>query len=307
MLRGNNGLQIFGSDHDRLKMCSLLKEGIQRFGHSIHGFCFMSNHIHLIVQTSDIPLSIVIKHLAAGYAQYMNNKYDRIGHLFQGRFKSILINEEGYINELIRYVHLNPVRAGIVTWPENYHWSSHRTYIGIKDTPWISQEWILQKLHPDIPVARKLFDEFVKKGIGVEVSEEFKIAINQGLQLKAKKASEEDFGPILQKQEVQNIFSLEEIITAVSNVLGLTLSEIKSSSTRIHITARGITALMVKKSPQLTLQSLAIFLNKDQSVLSRAALSLELKMDTDVELAKLINRINDHLVCSLKPCIPICT
>lgn len=111
MLRGNDGQPIFFSEEDKSRLCLLMQKGTERFGHSIEAFCFMLNHIHLAVRVADISISRIIQHLAFRYTRYINRKYKRVGHLFQGRFKSILVDDEDYLNELIRYIHLNPVRA----------------------------------------------------------------------------------------------------------------------------------------------------------------------------------------------------
>ena len=91
MLRGNDGQPIFFSEADRFRMCLLLQEGVERFGHSVHAFCFMSNHIHLAIQVADTSISQIMQHLAFRYTQHINRHQKRIGHLFQGRFKSILV------------------------------------------------------------------------------------------------------------------------------------------------------------------------------------------------------------------------
>lgn len=130
MLRGNDGQDIFFSDADHCAMCLLLQEGVEKYGHRIHAFCFMRNHIHLLIQVGEISLSKIMQNLAFRYSQKINRKNKRIGHLFQGRFKAILIEEHNYFTRLLRYIHTNPVRANVVDTPENYIWSSHNAYIG---------------------------------------------------------------------------------------------------------------------------------------------------------------------------------
>ena len=95
-------------------MCFLLQEGVQRFGHKIHAFCFMKNHVHFAIQVDKISISRIIQNLAFRYTRYINRKYGRIGHLFQGRFKSIIVQGSLYFNRLIKYIHLNPNRAYLV-------------------------------------------------------------------------------------------------------------------------------------------------------------------------------------------------
>jgi len=138
MLRGNDGQAIFFNNEDQCKMCLLIQEGVERFGHSVVAFCFMSNHIHLAIQVNQVDLSRIIQNLSFRYTRYVNLKQKRIGHLFQGRFKSILVDSNRYLKELVRYIHLNPVRAGIVSLPEQYQWSSHNTYLGASDLVWMA-------------------------------------------------------------------------------------------------------------------------------------------------------------------------
>ena len=114
MLRGNDGQEIFFSDADRCRMCLLIQQGVERYGHRIHAFCFMSNHIHLLLQVGDIHISKIMHNLAFRYSQKTNRQYSKIGHLFQGRFKACLVEETSYFLRLLRYIHMNPVRAGLV-------------------------------------------------------------------------------------------------------------------------------------------------------------------------------------------------
>src|SRR3990172_12163731 len=128
MLRGNNGQQIFSSNRERCQFCLLMQEGVERYGHQILAFCFMSNHVHLAVRIKDVSLSKICQNLAFRYTRFYNWQHKTIGHLFQGRFKSVLVGSNRYLKELIRYIHLNPVRARLVENPLDYQWSSHQAY-----------------------------------------------------------------------------------------------------------------------------------------------------------------------------------
>jgi REP element-mobilizing transposase RayT len=165
MLRGNNGQTIFFSDSDRCRLCLLIQQGIERFDHSVHAFCFMKNHVHLVIQTGTVPLSRIIQHLAFRYARYINRKQNRIGHLFQGRFKAILVDDNDYLLKLVRYVHVNPVRAGITADPKEYLWSSHRTYLGIDQLLWLCQNCVLLKFHSNHEIARERFETYTHREI----------------------------------------------------------------------------------------------------------------------------------------------
>src|SRR5205807_6833133 len=126
----------------------------------VHAFCFMSNHIHLAIQVGDISISRIMQHLAFRYARYINRQQNRIGHLFQGRFKSILVDEDRYLKELVRYIHLNPVRANLVASPEEYVWSSHRAYMNQDEFTWLTQDRLLKRFHHDPQVAIRNYEKY---------------------------------------------------------------------------------------------------------------------------------------------------
>ena len=135
ILRGNSGQPVFFTDEDCCRFYLLLQEGTCRFGYRIHAFFLMTNHIHLVIQVGAIPLSRGMQNLSFRYARWINWRKKRTGHLFQGRYKAVLVDGDSYLLELIRYIHLNPVRAGMVTDPEEYLLSGHRAYLGIENLP----------------------------------------------------------------------------------------------------------------------------------------------------------------------------
>ncbi len=100
MLRGNGGQDIFFCPEDRYHLFILMQEGIERFGHRVHAFCLMSNHIHLVIQVSDIPLSRIMQNLSFRYPRWVNSRHKRMGHLFQGRYKALLVDGDSYLLEL---------------------------------------------------------------------------------------------------------------------------------------------------------------------------------------------------------------
>ena len=120
--RGNNQEKIFKNDRDREKFLEYLEKANERFSIIIHTYCLMSNHFHLLVGTPDANLSQAMQWINVSYATYFNRKRGRAGHLFQGRFKAILIDADEYLKHLSRYIHLNPVRAKLVSGPSEYQW-----------------------------------------------------------------------------------------------------------------------------------------------------------------------------------------
>ena len=142
--RGNEKRDIFRSSQDRRKFLSYMESSVVRYGAIMHVWCLMSNHYHLLIETPAGNLSQIMRHINGAYTTYFNVKRKRAGHLFQGRYKAILIDANSYATELSRYIHLNPVRAGMVERPEDYPWSSYKSYIGKSRVPeWQKTEFIL--------------------------------------------------------------------------------------------------------------------------------------------------------------------
>ncbi len=142
--RGNERADIYKSQRDREKFLSYLESASARYGAFIHAFCLMRNHYHLLLETPQGNLSEIMQHINGAYTTYFNVKRKRAGHLFQGRFKAILVEADEYAAELSRYIHLNPVRVGAVSKPEEYRWSSYCAYIGNATSPgWLKTDFIL--------------------------------------------------------------------------------------------------------------------------------------------------------------------
>ena len=161
---GNAGEAIFKSLRDREKFLEYLEEASSRFSLRIHTYCLMTNHYHLLVETPEANLSRAIQWINVSYAVYFNNKRLRRGHLFQGRFKSLLVEADEYLKHLSRYIHLNPVRAKIVDSLSQYPWSSYPFFIGeLKTPPWFCGKWILSQFGKNLSKAKKNYQAFVEE------------------------------------------------------------------------------------------------------------------------------------------------
>jgi len=142
--RGNAGEDIFHSIRDREKFLEYLEKAVKRFSIIIHTYCLMTNHYHLLIETAQANLSLAMQWLNVSYAAYYNKRRQRSGHLFQGRFKSVLVEADEYLKPLSRYIHLNPVKAGMVNSPGEFSWSSYPAFIGkIKTPDWLETGWLL--------------------------------------------------------------------------------------------------------------------------------------------------------------------
>jgi REP element-mobilizing transposase RayT len=160
--RGNEQKGIFKSQRDREKFIEYLESAVKRYDAVIHAYCLMDNHYHLLLETPSGNLSRIMAHINGAYTTYFNVKRERFGHLFQGRYKAILIEADEYAKELSRYIHLNPVRAKMVNLPEEYEWSSYSYYIGKKKSPeWLKIDFILGYFEKKLSAAQKRYKEFV--------------------------------------------------------------------------------------------------------------------------------------------------
>jgi hypothetical protein len=125
----------------------------------------MTNHVHLAIQVGDVPLSRIMQNLAFRYTRWVNWRQNRSGHLFQGRFKAVLVDADAYLLELTRYIHLNPLRARLVQSPEDYPWSSHNAYLGKVTIPWLTTDWVLAHFAPHPKQARDAYEDFFEQGV----------------------------------------------------------------------------------------------------------------------------------------------
>jgi putative transposase len=159
--RGNEQKDVFKSERDREKFLEYLESATRRYDAVIHVYCLMDNHYHLLLETPSGNLPQIMRHINGAYTTYFNVKRGRSGHLFQGRYKAILVDIDEYAKELSRYIHLNPVRAKMVKTPEEYKWSSYPFYIGKKKSPqWLHSDFILQYFGNKASIAQKRYRNF---------------------------------------------------------------------------------------------------------------------------------------------------
>lgn len=164
--RGNERKAIYFDDQDRRGFLELLGHVCKRCGWVCHAYCLMTNHYHLLIETPDGNLSRGMRQLNGEYTRYVNRNYSRVGHLFQGRYKAILVQKESYLLELSRYVVLNPVRAGMVELPGDWKWSSYLSTIGQDEVPaFLFVDWILSAFGEKRGLAVTQYKAFVASGI----------------------------------------------------------------------------------------------------------------------------------------------
>jgi putative transposase len=228
--RGNEQKDIFKSQKDREKFLAYLETAVVRYGAVIHAWCLMRNHYHLLMETPAGNLSQIMRHINGAYTTYFNVKRKRAGHLFQGRYKAILVEADEYAAELSRYIHLNPVRVGIAAKPEEYQWSSHRNYIGQSKPPdWLKTDFILGYFSEKTSEAKTGYRIFVEELIEKDYDSPLKATIAStvlGSMEFVSEVSERKLGETRDERNIPAVKKLtsrpliEEIVTKIEAELG---------------------------------------------------------------------------------------
>jgi REP element-mobilizing transposase RayT len=170
MLRGINKTDLFADDLDRLKFLERLGHVLEGGTAIVYAFALMGNHVHLLIRSGEAGIATVMRKLLTWYSIYVNKRHARTGHLFENRYKSILCEEESYFLELVRYIHLNPVRAGIVTAMDaldTYPWSGHRILVGNAPCAWMDSDFVLSQFASTRKKAKETYRTFVEAGLSM--------------------------------------------------------------------------------------------------------------------------------------------
>ena len=247
----------------------------------------MSNHVHLILEPTTYSLSIVVHAFAGRYAQYFNRRHEVKGHLFQDRFRSILIEDGDYLKRLVRYVHLNPIRANLVPSLQKHPWSSFCSYMALNEITWLTQNRILQKFGTADLEARKELVRHTSQIIDAELDIG---TVRESTQIGAF-GSEEfikcvvDFDTDIAIQKTQFV----DLIAVAQLEFGCSHKEISSDSREKRLVdLRSILALVVHQVPGLQLQQLALYLNRDSSSICRLVKRAKQSQDLERRAEKLL-------------------
>jgi putative transposase len=168
IVRGIERRKIFRSDYDRRNILNRFAELISETHTDCFAWALIPNHFHLLLRTGLVPIAVVMSRLLTGYAGWFNKKYKRHGQLFQNRYKSFLCQEDSYLKELVRYIHLNPLRAGLVTDMnelDNYPWCGHSVLMGRAEKSWQNIDYVYGFFSEQKRLARERYRTFVKKGV----------------------------------------------------------------------------------------------------------------------------------------------
>jgi REP element-mobilizing transposase RayT len=292
--RGNEQKDVFKSQKDREKFLDYLASATERYGAVLHAYCLMTNHYHLLLETPDGNLSQIMRHINGAYTTYFNIKRKRAGHLFQGRYKAILVEFDEYAMELTRYIHLNPVRAGMVALPEEYLWSSYRSYIDMSPAQeWLQQESILAYFGTGTVNTKQRYRIFVEDLLGTEYESPLKetfgtavlgsegfVAMIAETQIAAKGKDRS----ILGLQAFASRPEPDAILSAVSSVMG----ENKKL-------ARQVGMYLCHRHSGKKLKEIGALFSVGETAIAEARRLLSRKLKEDGQLAKAVETIRDKL------------
>lgn len=296
ILRGNAQQDIFFEDGDRCRFYLLLQTVVEKFGCRIHAFCLMTNHAHIAIQIGETPLSCIMQNLSLRYTTWINRRMNRSGHLFQGRYKAVLVDADSYLLELTAYIHLNPVRAVMVTAPEEYPWSSHTAYLGTELVPWLTTEQVLSMFGARRGLAVKQFSQFVEERTGDGRNNEF----HQGGAFDSRLLGEERFvdealeKAQLRREQKPTVREVLETIKTICNVDNETLCSRQRG--RAITEARTLAAWAVAEFSAGSISEVGRIFGRDISTLSACIKRMTDKARYDSVIAGKMELVKQALI-----------
>lgn len=296
ILRGNTQQDVFFEDCDRYRFFLLLQEGSEKFGYRIHAYCLMTNHIHLVIQVGETPLSRIMQSLSLRYTAWINRRLNRSGHLFQGRYKAVLVDADSYLLELVAYIHLNPLRAGMAASLGDYAWCSHSAYLGQEVVPWLTTDQVLTMLGCSRDKAVRSFSNFVEERMG----ESHKFEFYRGGEFDSRLLGDERFVDEAMKmaqmpRELKP--TVGQVLEAVKNICNIddeTLSSRQRSGSIAE--ARTLAAWAVSEFSDGTISEVGRLFGRDVSTLSACIKRMTNKALNDTGAAERMKLVKQALL-----------
>ena len=274
VLRGNHREAIFSRPADRCALNEILAEVIERFSIRVHAFCWMTNHLHLLMQIAERPLGHVMQRIAMRYSRYRHRLLRTTGHLFERRYKARLVDVDAYFLTLVRYIHLNPVKAHIIQDPADYPWSSHRAYLGIDSIAWLTTDFGLSLFSLDLDQARSAYRHFIiEDGEDIDPDNEAHPKDRRILGLDTF-INQIPFLPFRPRSSL----TLDQLAAQICDQHGIGVDLLRSRSSARALTSIRLQLLHAATELRIaTLTDVARFLNRDPSTLSKLAAKHPLK------------------------------
>ena len=290
--RGNQRQRIFRDDQDRQRYLEILSNLKNQFSFRLTAYVLMPNHVHLLLETGEVPLSRIMQRLGSSYTQYFNRRHKQVGHLFQGRYKAIVCDKNSYLLELTRYLHLNPVRAQVVKEPGEYKWSSYASYVGkAQGQQWLDSREVLEQFSRKVSEARQLYRRFVLEGIGEGHKEEY-YDVLEGRFLGDNEFAEQSKAKTEDPGYVRLKITSEALLGAACAVLGRKKAEmIGAQKDRERVRAREAICYVGRNRTELSVTALARSLGVDGTCVSRSVARMESRLRDDKKLKKVVDTI----------------
>ena len=295
MSRGNNRRKIFRSHDDYLKFTRIVAEQKCKLSFYLYAYCLMPNHFHLLIEMQDDPVSHIMQRVLTTYSRYHNRKYKKSGHLFQARYKSILCESDKYLGELVRYIHLNPVRAKMVKRPEEYEYSGHRAYIGVDKSGLVDTEPVLRHFGGNKKRAEEVYIQFVESGLGQQSQARFYQAIEGRLLGNEEFLNEvkHRIGDHRKSPTAPERIDVDDLLSAATRCSGLSRQELCSRSKNRRAVAVREAVIVIGRERGITNRQLAEALGLDASAVTRrveAARSRQNESPDVIALRKALGR-----------------
>jgi REP element-mobilizing transposase RayT len=284
IVRGNQRQKTFLSDQDYRAYQKRLAKYRERYGYSVHAYCLMPNHVHLLLESSDQPLAKLMQGLQQSYSQYFNMSHRKVGHVFQGRYKAIICAKDEYLLELVRYIHLNPVRAGMVKAPEGYRYSGHQAYLESKAGDIIDPVKVLRLIG-----GKAGYRRFVREGMADGHKEEYYEVEDQRF-LGAEGFGDRVQGRVDATKRVPSKRSIEAIVRQLAKELGVSVDALRSRERGWVISkARTMIAYLMARRLGYELKEVASYLHRDMATVGTLVSRLYDRMQSDGEFLKRID------------------
>ena len=282
--RGNERREIFRDDGDRRLYLARLAECRDRYEFGILAYCLMPNHVHLAIERGPVPLGKIMLALHSFYSQKFNFRYERVGHLFQGRYKAFLVEHERYLDTLVRYIHLNPVKAGLAERPELHPWSSDRWYRHGAEPRWLDVDTVLRRLAPTRSRARAAY----RRWMGSKEPDYYEAAAALG---RVVKGGEEFAQRAMRLARLpsprRRRWTPSALAVAASALQGFSLDRLKDRSHgRPESRARLIAVFVGRRDHSITSSALAACFGRDESAFAHGLRRLALAMERDPVLSR---------------------
>ena len=270
--RGNAQQPIFLDETDRRQFLRLFGAEVEQQRWRCYVYCLMGNHYHAVIETPEANLSRGLRRLHGTYTQWFNRRHRRVGHLLQGRFKSLLVEKESYLLELCRYVVLNPVRAGFVPAPDDWVWSSYRATVGLDTAPvWLDVPCVLHLFDGDAAMARRAYAQFVIDGVSqpspwVHVTGQIFLGSPAFLERMERQLAGQSMTNVPASQTHPTRPSPDDVLGHVAASYGVSLSAVLSRS---HHDAYQTAVYLLRRAANEPLQTVAIRFGVSPSRISK--------------------------------------